>query len=312
MNYKKNILITGGSGFVGRHLLNETFLRGHNIRLITRQKENLLKQWYPDCEIYMADLNNKGQLLEATKEIDVIINAAAEVRNHSQLSITNIGGTENLIEAVVENKVKKVVHLSSVGVVGYQYSKTVVEITETSKCLPKNEYERTKLISENLLLEAQKKYSFSLDIVRPTNVFGENHPFNALLGLMNHIKSGKPCLSSKNAIVNYLYVKDLTSLIGLLAETEEGKGIINIGHSMILGDLYEYLKIILSSKNKILILPEFFIKILTNLNIKIFQSISNQVRYDDSKLLEFYSYKYGVEKGLEITAEDYKRKKLLK
>lgn len=310
-NHKKRILITGATGFIGRHFLKDVDLRDYAIRLITRSKTNLLTQQYPSFEVMEADLNELDQMLVAAAGVDIIINTAAEVRNAAFLEKTNIGGTQNLIKVIEKHQIKKLIHLSSVGVAGYQYSYNKLEVNEQSACNPKNEYERTKLASEQLLLEAQKKLPFDLDIIRPTNVFGEEHPFNALLGLINYTKSGKPFLYSKDAQVNYVYVKDISFLIEKLITMSEPKGILNVGKSMHLIEFYHLIKSVLDTKNKEIVIPDFMIKILHNFSINKMQSVSNQVIYCDHKLKEFFNYPFGELEGLKRTIAYYKQQNLL-
>jgi nucleoside-diphosphate-sugar epimerase len=204
-----------------------------------------------------------------------------------------------------------VIHLSSVGVTGYQYSNAKLIVDELSECYPKNKYEKTKLVSEELLLTAQQRIGFELDIIRPTNVFGEAHPYNALLSFMSYVKSGKPFIYSKNAQVNYLYVKDLTQLIITLLNENHQKGIINIGQSIELIDFYRQVQSVLQSKNLEIILPTVFIKLMNKLNFGKIETISNQVIYNDAKLLHFYKYTYGEFEGLKRTITYYKQLKLI-
>jgi nucleoside-diphosphate-sugar epimerase len=311
MSYCKNILITGATGFVGRHLLQDIDADNYQIRLTTRKHQQKLQKLYPNFEVVVADLNNLNELKDALCGIDVVINTAAEVRNEGQLAITNIGGTRNLIEAVVYHKIKKLIHLSSVGVVGKQYSASEIIIDEENKCFPKNEYERTKLISEDLIIEAQKLHQFKLDIIRPTNVFGENHPFNALLGLFKYIKSGKPFIYGSHAKVNYVYVKDLTYLICYLLKIKDDKGIVNIGQSVDLAYFYQQVQEILISKNKNIIIPDFLTFAFNSIKVKKIESVTNKVVYSDKKLLEFYNYPYGEFEGLKRTITHYKHLNLL-
>jgi nucleoside-diphosphate-sugar epimerase len=312
MSETLKIAITGASGFIGQHLLEDISHTSFSVRIITRNPLKTIGHVTPETEIIKADLKDLGSLKKAFAGIDVIVNIAAEVRNDKLLADTNIEGTKNLIKAATENKVKKIIHLSSVGVVGMQYSDCLTHVSEETECAPKNEYERTKLESEKLLLDADKKNNWQLTILRPTNVFGENHPYNALLHLMNHIHSEKPTVCTRLAKVNYLYVKDLSQLIVKLISDEKEYGIVNVGQHK---DLNAFVKLIsaeLGKKPKMVIIPPFLIKISNLVGINILKSVSNGVIYQDEKLKCFYKYPFGIEQGLRNTIEYYKKQNLIK
>lgn len=308
----KKVVITGATGFVGQHLLEDLLPTKHTIRFITRTTSKKLRVDTGNCEVAVADLSNYESLKSAFRNIDTIVNIAAEVRNSNLLAETNIKGIENLIAAAKVNNVSKIIHLSSVGVVGMQYSTMPVIIDENSKCEPKNEYERTKLESERLLIEASKTNNFKLDIIRPTNVFGEHHPFNALLNLISYINSGKLVFGTSAAMVNYVYVKDLTSLIIQLIDDENQRGIINIGTSESFKKFISIINGLLGKKVKSYSLPSLVIKCADILNFKKLNAISNQVIYSDEKLRTFYKYPFGLEKGLQNTIDHYKKNNLVK
>jgi nucleoside-diphosphate-sugar epimerase len=305
------IVITGATGFVGRHLLEDIDPSKYTVRVITRNKEK--KIIVPaGSEIMEADLNNVNSLKKAFEGMDVVVNMAAEVRDEKKLEETNVGGTQNLIHAALSTNVSRIIHLSSVGVVGMQYSNVPIIISEDSACFPKNEYERTKLASEKLLIEAHKQNKFRLTILRPTNVFGEHHPFNALLHLINHINSGKTTACTRSATVNYVYVKDLTSLILQLVSDEREYGIVNVGSSCNLHSMMNMLSEELHKKKNIISAPQFLVNFIELTGIKKLRALSNRVVYSDEKLKTFYKYPYGIEKGLKRVISFYNEQDLIK
>lgn len=306
-----NVLITGASGFVGQHLLEDLTQKEFSVSVITRSPEKKMRIIPDDLKVIKADLNDEVSLLNALKNIDVLINTAAEVRNANKLAETNINGTKNLIRAIVANKVSRVIHLSSVGVVGMQYNSEQTIINEQALCQPKNEYERTKLESEELLIEASREFGFSLVILRPTNVFGENHPYNALLNLIRHADSGKPLLGTSNAMVNYVYVKDLTAFIIKVLNSENISGIFNVGEAQKLSVFYSYLSACLNKKSKQITIPQFLVNFINGLGIKKLQAVSNRVEYSDQLLKEYFKYPFGLKKGIERTINWYREKGMI-
>lgn len=312
-NESLSIAITGASGFIGKHLISDLQFTKHKIKLITRNSNYLIPPGIStdNFEIVKADLTDLESLINAFAGVDLIVNLAAEVRNYNKVYETNVAGTKNLIQAAVKNKVKKIIHLSSVGVVGLSFDSREKIVFENEVCKPQNEYEKTKFESETLLSQAAESGQFNLVVLRPTNVFGEQHPFNALLHLMKFIKSGKSVLLTKNAWVNYVYVKDLTQLIVQFINHEIRNEIYNVGESMPLNKLYDVLFDLLNKKKKRIFIPPIICSAFRAAGIKKLNSVSSGIRYSDSKLKTLFTYHYGLEKGLNRTFDFYCKQQLI-
>lgn len=309
---KQKIVVTGASGFVGKDFVKMLNLHHYEISVITRKKEKLLNLFDDSVKIVEADLMDVNSLNSAFEGQDVLINLAAEVRNHDLLEKTNVLGTKNCLEAIKHAGIKKVIHLSSVGVVGKPYSNIAIKIIEDVEPTPQNEYERTKNISEQLFVEEAKISSFELVVLRPTNVFGEHHPFNALLNLMQTIENGKPLIYTNGAMVNYVYVSDVSASIVSALENKTKGGIYNVGYAMGLNDFYSMIMKAMNKKTRRIKVPSILTSFADKLGIKKLQSISNKLEYSDERLKENFTYPVGIEKGIENTVEYYKKQGVLK
>lgn len=149
------ILITGSSGFLGKE--------------VTRylQKKHTIKK-YDTAE--GKNILDRGELFESLKGIDIVIHLAAIVENDNpNLWEVNVKGTKNLVEEAVKQKVKKIIYLSSTGVYGCPSGK----INEKSKTNPQNNYEKSKLEAENILLAQQER--ICVNIIRSAMIFGPNN-----------------------------------------------------------------------------------------------------------------------------------------
>lgn len=305
------ILITGASGFIGQHLIEDLATSDFDLFLLTRDASKKFRTESKNSTKIIGDINDEIFLINALKDIDIVINIAAEVRNKTQFYNTNVLGTQNIINAINANNVKKLIHISSVGVYGAQYSNVEAIISEEYNCNPQNEYEISKYESEKLLVESNSKNKFQLIILRPTNVYGEYHPYNALLNLIYHINSNKPFLYSKDAIINYVYVKDLTSIIIKLINDSSSSGVFNVGSHFYLKDFTDIIYSCLNQKKRYLLTPQILIKFSSLLGIKKLNTISNKITYSDKKLKTLFNYPYDYEKGLTKLIEHYKNKNLI-
>lgn len=302
---KEKILITGASGFIGKSLLKKIDFEKYDVSILTRNPQKFGKE--EPFSVVEGDLSDQESLNRALSGITVLINLAAEVRNHDKLEETNVGGTKRLIAAIRESgTVKQIIHLSSVGVVGMNYSLDPKVVDEKFPAQPKNEYERTKLLSEQLFLDFfNENPALEWSVLRPTNVFGESHPFDALLNLMQYVKNGKKILYTRTAKVNYVYVEDLTAFIlNRLGATE--KEIYNVGSSM---DLKEFLDSIANEMGvslKAMRLPKWIVRMCYGLKIRKLDPVSNEVVYSDKALGMHFQYPFGIKQGVRRTIDYYK------
>ena len=160
-----NILLTGGAGYIGSHiarLLEDTI---HNV-IITDLKTD---------GINLASDYDRLSLLFANNKIDVVIHTAAKkavgesVEKPEHYYEQNIQGTNNLLKAMKENNVKKIVLSSSAAVYGIQDSKP---IKEDGPCNPINPYGQSKLINEWMLSNASTAWGLQAISLRFFNVAG--------------------------------------------------------------------------------------------------------------------------------------------
>lgn len=172
----KNILITGGTGSLGKALTKTIFEKWPHVRRLVifsrdEQKQYVMDQEfptskYPSIRFFVGDVRDKDRLIRAMNGIDYVIHAAAMKHVHiaeynpDECVKTNIGGAMNIIEACLASNVKSVVALST-----------------DKACAPINLYGATKLASDKLFVAANnikgsKPIKFS--VVRYGNVMGSN------------------------------------------------------------------------------------------------------------------------------------------
>lgn len=302
----KHIVITGATGFIGQHLLEDLLSLNYQISIITRDPSKTMRVRSEKIAVLKADLNNVESLIQSFKGADCLVNIAAEVRDEKLMGVTNIKGTENIVEAALANDIKRIIHISSVGVVGTQYSLKPMMVNEDHLCRPKNEYERTKLESEHILRKAASENNVNLAILRPSNVFGEHHPKKALLHLFSKLKTNSFFICTKHAVANFVYVKDVTGAIITFIKQPEQNGIFNIGESIPMKIFVQHMAAVMGRSIRVLYLPRFLFSILNVFGIQKLRPLSNAVSYSDAKLKSLMSYPKGVREGLKCSYHNYK------
>ncbi len=192
---KLNILLTGGSGFLGKAITDE--LLDHNCPLPVgslKVFDVVPPPEYndPRFSYIKGDVTSYIQVSEACRDVELVIHAAAIVdwgtHSESEILQVNFGGTENVIRACKENNVRKLIYTSSLDAV---YSgKPLVDIDESVAYPEKHEtvYCRSKYLSEKLVLE-ENGNGMDTSVLRPSDIYGEGDPYH-IGSLINMAKGG--------------------------------------------------------------------------------------------------------------------------
>jgi len=315
MERPASILITGASGFIGQHLLEELEQSPFKIKVLTIESNPRFRTASDQFEIFQGDIANITEIEIAVKNVDVIIHLAAEIHNSKKYEATNIKGVANLAELAKKYDVKKFIHLSSVGIYGLQYSSKEILVSENNAANPVNGYEISKWKSEHVLQQSFKDSNIKLYILRPTNVFGEHHTREQLLNFLQYLKKNKRIFYFSKAKVNYLYVKDLSKIIHHLITQDINSTIFNIGKALQLNQFVQicekYLKIKIR-KYKFANLVFKLITVLIPANYKGYvKSLYNRINYKSDLLNQEFSFEYQTDQGMKNTIAYYRESQKL-
>lgn len=256
------ILITGGAGFLGLHLARFFSKKKYIVYLL--DIADFDKKEYPkNCHFINADIRNKTLMYRYIKGIDFVIHAAAALplwKNEEIMEI-NVGGTNNILKASFENKVKRVIYISSTAVYGVPKKHPIYE---SDKRVGVGPYGQSKIDAENLCFQYIKK-GLNVTIIRPKTFLG-THRLGVFEILFDWIHDGKkiPVIGNGNNRYELLDVDDLCEATYLftLKNTKKYNEAFNIGaekFTTIKGDFKIMFKA-LNSKSRIFPTPAFIVK----------------------------------------------------
>jgi len=210
-----NILITGSTGFVGRHFIN--FIKdnlGFKLFIVSR---NNTKFNHDNIHYINLDLKNKINWLNILKNIDVIVHMAAsqhqkKINSKINLSYENINftATNNLVKSVKNSQVKKFIFLSSIKVMG-EFSVNNNIINESNLPNPQDDYSFSKLKAENTIIEKLTNSNTKFFIIRCPLIYGPEAKGN-FKSLISLVKSNLPLpfgkLNSKRSMISIYNLVD--------------------------------------------------------------------------------------------------------
>jgi dihydroflavonol-4-reductase len=172
------VLVTGGGGFVGSHLVRLLLSRGDEVRVLTRQPQGAAILRDVACDIVLGDLKDKESLKRAADGCERVYHCAADYRlwstNYRELYENNVDGTDNLIAACRAVGVGSVVYTSSVAAIGIpKGGKPGNEETPVSLEDMIGHYKRSKFLAQEVALEhARQRYP--VFIVNPSTPIGSH------------------------------------------------------------------------------------------------------------------------------------------
>ncbi|KAK5864978.1 hypothetical protein PBY51_016174 [Eleginops maclovinus] len=172
----KRCAVIGGSGFLGRHLVEKLLDRGYSVSVFDiRQSYEL-----PGVAFHLGDLCDKQALLPAMKDVSLVFHCASPAPASDDRGLferVNIQGTRTIIQACIEAGVQKLVLTSSASVVfeGTDIKNGREDLPYAQK--PIDYYTETKIVQEKLVLEACDKEKGLLTVaIRPHGIFGPRDP----------------------------------------------------------------------------------------------------------------------------------------
>lgn len=329
---KRKILVTGGSGFVGRFLIQE-LLRDDSNTIIAMYNSNQPPDTFEDSASKLTWIKTdivKDDLTNAMSGIDIIYHLAgySSVSSRSSevdlLNAINVTGTRRVAEASSSAKVKQLIFVSSVAACE---ASTELVIDETNG-YPVTEYGLSKKRAEDLLIKCSIN-SYELTILRPTALFGENHE-GSVLELVKKIQERRFLIfGSGKSNTNFLYIRDFIDLLLLVKDDQRAYGQVFIASdtSLSLNTFVKYIVEALGSDLRIMKVPvafgyiaallfdivSFMLQKPLPLSRRRLSAMLNQTIYTNQKVKSVMvtDCKYGLKKGLFASISYYRQQGML-
>ena len=219
----QKVLVTGGTGFVGSHVVDLLLERGYEVRCLVRESSNMRYLKAPGLEFAWGGLDAATDWDAALDGVDAICHVAGLTfaRTRKDYFRVNQKGTEHVLSAALKRRdqIKKFVHISSQAAVGP--SRTGEPVTEKTDPQPISPYGESKLLGEEAVRAARDLLNFC--IIRPPAVYGPRD--YAIYEVFKTIARGvAPAIGRHDMQFSLIHVRDLAEGIVLAAESDKSLG----------------------------------------------------------------------------------------
>ncbi|MGB9696982.1 MAG: NAD-dependent epimerase/dehydratase family protein [Ignavibacteria bacterium] len=213
-----NILVTGGAGFIGSHIVDTYIQAGHNVIVIDNLSRGSLDNLHPEATFIKANITDNLETLFSDYKIDIINHQAAQIdlnysiKNPIHSAQENILGTINLLQFAAKHGIKKFIFASSGGAI---YGENNLPANETDTPQPLSPYGVTKITGELYLDFYYKYYGITYVSLRYSNVYGPRQSIKGEGGVISifiqqALKGLNPTINGDGLQTrDFVYVKDV-------------------------------------------------------------------------------------------------------
>jgi len=237
-----NVLVTGGAGFIGSHLVEKLLATGERVRVVddlsTGKRDNLPR--HDALEFIEGDIRDAKLVNHCVAEMDAVVHLAAvasvqaSIDNPIRTHQVNFDGTLNLLEAARSARVGRFLYACSAAVYGDTAS---IPVSEQTPPNPLSPYAVDKLTGEYYLLHYYRKYRLAATSFRFFNIYGPRQdpssPYSGVISIfVDRLQRNQPVTvyGDGSQTRDFVYVADLAELLARAAHGPEGVGgIFNVG-----------------------------------------------------------------------------------
>ena len=230
----KSLLVIGGTGFIGYHVISEAKKRGYKIYSVSLHKPKN-KRVHKGIKYIKADITNFKAFKKKIKiNFRYVINAGGYGyhpdfgKEGNKIIKDHFLGLTNILNVLEFKKLKKFIHLGS----SAEYGNVKSRLKESNKCAPNTPYSIAKISCTQLLLNLFKINKFPVTILRLFQVYGPKQDNNRIIPFIinNCLKDKKFTTTRGDQLCDFCYIDDVVKAIFKSLESKKTNGeIINIG-----------------------------------------------------------------------------------
>ncbi len=251
------IIVTGGTGFIGKYIVKSLLEKGDSVTIFDNfsnsTKDSVSSLVDIGAKVIEGDITKLLDIVNAAKDQDIVIHLAAKISvsesisNPSETFQVNVDGTRNVLAACEKNHVKKLIVSSSAAV--YGEGSPADKLTEDSKTNPISPYGESKLKMEQVIKEFVSEHEINCIILRFFNIYGigqTDEYAGVITKFMERISQNKPLeiFGDGLQIRDFVAIQDVVnSICNSISKINSKKGTFNIasGNAITIKELAEWM-----------------------------------------------------------------------
>lgn len=219
-------LVTGASGFLGGHVVEELCRRGEEVIVLARRTSDLSALKNLEIEIRYADLRDPVAVKEAMKGVDLVFNCAGAVRfviPYKEIYEINVAGTERIVNAAAEAGVRRIIHTSSIAALGPDGLLSPNDLKVDRPDI-KYGYSRSKTEAEAIFFRKCAEKGIEGVALRPGVIYGPRD-LNAAYSWFNFVDTNKAQLvGDGTSRFPLIYISDVVEAFMIASARENVNG----------------------------------------------------------------------------------------
>ncbi len=268
------VLITGANGFLGSWLTRRLVNDGHQVSILIRTRSDLSEIADLKIEKLAGDVTDLASLLKATQDIDTVFHLAGVVAYKAAqrplMEQVNVQGTAHVVTACLQNKVRRLVYLSSVVAVGLSFDGQPLN-EESPYTISKLNlgYFETKHKAEQIVFKAVQTSGLDAVAVNPSTIYGRGDAKKGSRSMQIKVAQGRlPFYTSGG--VSIVAVEDvIDGILAAWSKGQRGQRYILAGENILIKDLFALIANEAGVKPPSLYLPNGIVKSLGALGDKL-------------------------------------------
>jgi dihydroflavonol-4-reductase len=272
------MFVTGGTGFIGTHLVKRLAQTDHALVCLARPTSDARPLREVGATVVTGDVTDKESLLEGMEGCDWLVHLASSflfwVPNRQVYEDVNIKGTRNVMEAALQRGISKVVHVSTAAVYG-NAEWPIREETPVGHVNP-SEYGRTKYAGDLIAWQLYEEKGLPLVVLYPGAVVGANDPKAAGRYVKNFALGRMPGQVLTGSMFPWVHVRDVCEAILRALEKVDniGQRYLLTGENLTFGDINKMISKISGVRLPLLVFPDF----MTLLNARLLTRLADLIK----------------------------------
>jgi UDP-glucose 4-epimerase len=234
----KRIIVTGGAGFIGSHLVDRLLELDNHVTVIDNLSDGRKQHINHEAELVNGDLRDKDFCITNIKNADIVFHLAANSNIHLGAEHTNLDfemniiGTDNVLEAIRINHIKNICFSSSFTV--YGNVKTVPVAENYGPLVPISLYGASKLADEALISGYCGTFGMQATIVRFANIIGPRQKIGIIhdfVDKLSHNPNQLEVLGDGSNTKSYIYITDcIDAIVKAVENSKDSVNLFNISY----------------------------------------------------------------------------------